>query len=342
MVRAAAPPVHWSDPVDAILGGDQTAALLLTTPARGAVAVPVSPIGLRNRDAGTVSITSSRSFGRKLEHIARDPRVGLCFHTREHGLGGDDGFVIVQGRARVAPLEGDRRAEALRASERFEGPLPTGRFWDRWLAAYVDDRVEVVIEATRVTCWPTTDAQGEPTVIGAPLAGPPPAQAEPANGTGPRVSLRKVARAVERMPHRLLAWTGDDGYPTALPFDLLSVEPGGLLLDAPAGLPTGSRRAGLLAHRYNAQMIGLAQQVCTGWLTVDSDCVRYAPHTSTGFSAPANKTLLLLVNGFLATRMQKRVRPGCQLGPPAKARRCSSVSSIHVACPAASISPDSE
>jgi hypothetical protein len=28
---------------------------------------------------------------------------------------------------------------------------------------------------------------------------------------------------------------------------------------------------------------------------------RYAPHTETGYRAPANKTLLLLLNGLLAT-----------------------------------------
>jgi hypothetical protein len=42
----------------------------------------------------------------------------------------------------------------------------------------------------------------------------------------------------------------------------------------------------------------------TGWL---QDGV-YAPHTETGFRAPANKTILLLANGFLARRGLKRAR----------------------------------
>src|SRR5438270_10279143 len=41
------------------------------TPGGGAVLTPVAPIGLRARQAGTVSFTTSLGFGRKLERIAR-------------------------------------------------------------------------------------------------------------------------------------------------------------------------------------------------------------------------------------------------------------------------------
>jgi hypothetical protein len=34
----------------------------------------------------------------------------------------------------------------------------------------------------------------------------------------------------------------------------------------------------------------------------------YAPHTEGGFKVPANKTLLLLANGFLAKRGLKKAR----------------------------------
>jgi hypothetical protein len=167
----------------------------------------------------------------------------------------------------------------------------------------------VASDVDRVVAWPTTSAVGDPDVSGAPLPVPPAPQQPPAKGTTPRVKVEKVASALEKMPHRLLAWTGSDGYPTALPVRLVSSGTDGVVLSVPASMPAGGRRTGLLSHRYNRQLVGLGQQVCTGWAeTVDETTVRYAPHTCTGFNAPANKTLLLLAQGYAATRMQKKAR----------------------------------
>lgn len=52
-------PPLWPDADDEIIGGDLTAALAYCTPAGGAVATPVAPVGLRDRGAGTVSFTAS-------------------------------------------------------------------------------------------------------------------------------------------------------------------------------------------------------------------------------------------------------------------------------------------
>ena len=52
------------------------------------------------------------------------------------------------------------------------------------------------------------------------------------------------------------------------------------------------------------QLIGLKTRQHTGWL---QDGV-YAPHTASGFRAPANKTLLLLANGFMARRGLRKAR----------------------------------
>ena len=62
--------------------------------------------------------------------------------------------------------------------------------------------------------------------------------------------------------------------------------------------------AGLLAHGFRAQLVGLDVRQYTGWLAEDI----YAPHTEKGFRAPANKTLLLLANGFMARRGLKQAR----------------------------------
>src|SRR3954447_8192088 len=64
----------WSDGVDEIIGGDLTAALAYVTPAGGSVVTAVAPIGLRDRDAGTVGFTPSLGWGRRLE---RRPRSGV-------------------------------------------------------------------------------------------------------------------------------------------------------------------------------------------------------------------------------------------------------------------------
>ena len=56
--------VSWSEEIDAVLGGDLTAALTYLTPAGGAVATAVAPIGLRDRQAGWVGFTTSLGFGK--------------------------------------------------------------------------------------------------------------------------------------------------------------------------------------------------------------------------------------------------------------------------------------
>jgi hypothetical protein len=68
-------PVGWTDEIDEILVGDLVVAVGMPTPMGGVALASVTPIGLRDRDAGTVGFTSSLGFGRKLERIAADPRT---------------------------------------------------------------------------------------------------------------------------------------------------------------------------------------------------------------------------------------------------------------------------
>jgi hypothetical protein len=295
----------WSDSEDSVLGGDLTAALAYATPAGGAVLTPVAPIGLRDRAAGTVSFTTSLGFGRKLDRIKADPRVALAYHAREHGFATGPSFVVVQG---TASYDANPDREALGqhvrpASIRFLGEPRTGPFWGRWLSAYYEDRVLVSVHVQRVISWPDGECAGEPAVSGAPLpAHEPPAQPPPRHGTAARVDPRRAARRIARLPHALLAWIGADGLPMVAPASAGEASPAGIALSGP--LPRGGRRAGLLAHRYAAHLIGLEVRQHTGWL---QDGV-YAPHTEKGFRAPANKTVLLLANGLMARRGLKRAR----------------------------------
>ena len=295
----------WSDADDQIIAGDLTAALGYVTPAGGVVVTPVAPIGLRDRDAGTVSFTTSLGFGRKLQRIDRDPRVALAFHAREHGFATGSRYVLVQGTAHYdATPDPAVLVDVVRpASTRFMGPPATGPFWDRWLAAYYADRVLVTIDVHRVLSWPDLRCAGTPEVSGAPLptAGPD-SQPAPGKGSAPRVDVARAARRLEALPHRLLGWAGADGFPVIVAVTLNGHTAHGIALTGP--VPAGSRRAGLLGHSYRPQLIGLETRQHTGWLSEGT----YAPHTESGFRAPPNKTLLLLANGVMARR-GRRDRP---------------------------------
>jgi len=295
----------WSDEDDALLGGDLTAALAYATPAGGVVLTPVAPVGLRDREAGVVTFTTSLGFGRKLERIKANPRVALLYHAREHGHASGERVVLVQGTASY-DAHPDRAVleERVRpASARFLGEPRTGFFWDRWLSAYYADRVLVDVSVQRVLSWPDGRCVGDPTVSGAPLpAGDAPSQSPPARGAAPRVDVERAARRIAKLPHVLLGWIGADRLPQVLPVRAGESGAAGIELDGP--LPGGERRAGLLAHRYEPQLVGLEVRQYTGWLTDGT----YAPHTEQGFRAPANKTVVLLANGLLARRGLKRAK----------------------------------
>lgn len=304
------PPVQWPDEIDEVIGGDLTAALAYVTPAGGAVVTAVAPIGLRDREAGTVSFTTSLGFGRKLERIERDPRVALAYHSREHGKSGSARYVLAQGSATVIK-EPDREYLEFIGEQAtpFMGPPARGVFWDRWLSAYYADRVPVHVSVERIVCWPDLRCAGEPEVYGAPLPNPAPAQRAPVKGTGPRLDSARAGSALAKLPHQLIAFRGDDGHPLVAPVRVTSSDTGAVRLEAAPGLlPQGGRRAGLLAHEYRAKLIGLAARQHTGWLEVDGDRVLYAPYTGSSFRAPPNKTLLLLGNGFLARRGLRNAR----------------------------------
>jgi hypothetical protein len=305
----------WPDEVDRVIDGDLTAALAYVTPAGGAVVTAVAPIGLRDRERGTVGFTTSLGLPKKLERIRRNPRIALAYHARKHGHADGNLYVLAQGDATVT-LEPDRdylEREIGPRAERYLGPRKSGAFWDRWLQEYYADRVPVDVDVRRMIAWPELDCSGEADVLGE----PPPAahadpQAPPKNGTGPRLDAARAGAKAARLPYVLLAFTGDDGYPVVHPVAIAEARRDGIVLEAaaPSLLPPGGRRAGLLAHDYGKQLVGIQAQQFTGWLETEAGSNRalYAPHTKQGFRAPGNKTLLLLANGLLAKRGLKKAR----------------------------------
>lgn len=304
-------PVSWPDSVDQILDGDLTTGVAYVTPAGGAVVTAVAPCGLRDRETGTVTFTTSLGFGKKLERIRSEPRIALCYHARDHGFASGTEIVLVHGRATIVENPDREWLENVLspAATRHLGAPRRGFFWDRWLQEYYADRVPVHVAVERIVVWPDLAAAGEPTVFGEPSSvAAAPAQEAPAKGTGPRVDVRKAAARLRSLPHRLLAFRGEDGYPFVVPFEVGEAGEKGIAISA-HGLPAGGRRAGVISHDYRPKLIGLKARQHTGWLEVSDDgSAIYAPHTRTGFAAPPNKTLLLLANGALAKQGLRRAR----------------------------------
>jgi hypothetical protein len=298
--------VTWEDDLDEVFAGDLTVALGYRTPAAGVVVQAVAPIGLRDREQGTLGFTTSLGFSRKLERIAADPRVAMAFHAREHGRATATRYVLAQGTAHVVEQPSDAMRSLVRAqATAYLGPPRQGWFWDRWLREYYVSRVPVEVRVTRILTWPALDAAGAPDAVhGEPL---PPAPAEPQrppmNGTGPRIDVARAAKRLRGTAHTLLGYAGADGMPVVVPVEIGADDEHGLTLRCEAPLPLGGRRAGLLGHSYRPRLIGLETRQHTGWLEVQEGAgARYAPHTETGYKAPPNKTLLLLLNGALAKR----------------------------------------
>jgi hypothetical protein len=298
--------VAWDDDLDAIFAGDLTVGLGYRTPAAGVVVQAVAPIGLRDRERGTLGFTTSLGFSRKLERIAADPRVALAFHAREHGTASAPRYVLAQGTAHVVEQPSDAQRERVRTQAAAHlGALKEGFFWDRWLREYYEARVPVEVGVRRILAWPTLDAPGPaPGILGepAPLR-PPEPQRPPKNGVAPRIDVARAAKRLRGTAHTLLGYAGADGMPVVVPVEIGSDDERGIALTSATPLPPGGRRAGLLGHSYRARLIGLEARQHTGWLDVGEDgAARYAPHTETGYKAPPNKTLLLLLNGALAKK----------------------------------------
>ncbi len=306
--------VVWSSEADDAIRGDLTAAIAYATPAGGAVVTAVTTVGLGNREAGELTFTTSLGLPKKLERILRDRRVAMAYHARDHGFARFPHFVLGQGNAKVELTPSKERLDSVIPQvEKFLGEIKEGFFWDRLLREYKMDRVFVDVALIRLVEWDTLEASGTPKAVGEPLIGPPPPQPPPKNGTAPRVNMSKVARQVSRLPHRVLAFVGADGYPVIVPVRIDGHDASGFRLSAASGLiPPGGRRAGLLAHGYHPQLIGIGTRAMTGWLEVGVDgTVTYAPHTAKGWSAPPMKNVLLVMNGLLAKLGYRRaVRKG--------------------------------
>ena len=295
--------VQWDDDVDDILGGDATSGFSYATPAGGVVVMPMTTLGLRDREAGTVTVTTSLGLPKKLERLRRNSHVALSYHAREHGFSALPHHVLVQGIATVTPPDRAWLESLAPQWEKFLGPQHRGPL-GRLMHVYYWERVAITVQVERVLVYDGSGAP--PRVLGTPLPADPAPQPPPKLGTGPRVDVGQTAGHLGRLPHSLLGWLGADGFPVVTRVTRAGASSDGVRLrstDAP--LPPGGRRAGLTSHSFRQHMVGQEQRIYTGWLTVDGRDGVYAPHTAKGYALPPSK-LLMAVGAGIGTRIGMR------------------------------------
>ena len=288
----------WPESVDPVVDRDHVVMLAYATPARGAVLLPVTNFGIRDREAGTITVNSSVGAWKKLERMRRDPHVALAFHTRRHAAHDRGDYVLVQGTASLSEPIPDYPTTVIDNWERVEPWRDLNPLVKRWLRVY-GMRVAIEVRAERVVVWPGLRCEGPPEVHGAPLPEDPAPQSPPRKGTGPRIDHGRAARRARRLPDVLLGWIGSDRFPFVVPVRVGGADDGGILLDAAPGLvPPGGRRAGLTAHSFSRNVVGQSQRKHTGWLEAGDDGrLVYAPHTDSSYRFPPSRALFHLVAG---------------------------------------------
>ena len=210
----------WSDAEDEIIGGDLTAALAYATSAGGAVATPVAPVGLRDREAGTVGFTTSLGFGRKLDRIRENPRVALAYHAREHGFADTPRYVLVQGTASYdsTPDRAYLEEHVRPASDPLPGPAADGRLLGPLAQRLLrrSRRGDGEGRARRLLAGSAVRGRARgprraPLRRAAGFAG----AARQGHGSARR--RPRVARRLDRLGNVLLAYIGADGFPVVAP-----------------------------------------------------------------------------------------------------------------------------
>ena len=274
--------------------------LCYVTAAKGVVLVPVTNFGLRDRRAGTLTaVNSSVGVSRKLQRIRANPQIALAYHTRRYGWTDRPEYVLVQGRASLSAPH-PRYPETIReAFDFYGGGYPRGGPISQWWLRAWHLRVGITLAVERIVVWPELSCRDEPAIYGSPLPQDPPAsQAQPKNGTGPRLNPRRAAKRAAALPESLLGWVGADGFPVVTPARAAGSEERGIVLHPPPGLvPPGERRAGFTAHRFGNYNVGQLQRIHTGWMQSEDDLVVYAPHTKSGYWMPRSPTAYKLMAG---------------------------------------------
>src|SRR5262245_23816097 len=140
--------INWPDEVDLAIGGDLVAGVAYVTPAKGVVIAPMAPLGLRNRERGTITVTTSLGLWKKLDRMRSNPSVAVAFHARDHADTDRPEFVLVQGAATFPPIPEPGWFDSIREPwVHFLGPIRQG-LAGRWLDVYYRQRVPIEINVS--------------------------------------------------------------------------------------------------------------------------------------------------------------------------------------------------
>jgi general stress protein 26 len=122
-------------------------------------------------DGERVYMTSSTLFSRKLEHIARDPRVSVSV-TDPISVGGREDRVTIQGDARVIDDDPHGGWERLLPIWSAKEPAIVAFLKQRVALPLFFERALIEITPRRIFYWPTGDASVAPvvTVVGREVA----------------------------------------------------------------------------------------------------------------------------------------------------------------------------
>jgi general stress protein 26 len=139
------------------------AELTVVDPTGRPVTYPLIPLW----DGERVYMTSSTLFSRKLEHIARNPRVSVSV-TDPISVGGRDDRVTIQGDARVIDDDPHGGWERLLPIWSAKEPAIVAFLKERVALPLFFERALIEITPRRVFYWPTGDASVAPvvTVVG--------------------------------------------------------------------------------------------------------------------------------------------------------------------------------
>ena len=192
--------VDWSDEVDEILGGDLAVGLAYLTPAKGVLIAPMATLGLRDREAGTITLSSSLALWKKLDRMRRNPGVAVAYHAREHSLTQRPGFVLVQGRASFDTTPDRAWLESITPQwDQFLGKRSTGLI-GRTQRVYYWERIAINSRssASSTTATPSPPASRRSSALR--RRHRPTPKKPPGKGTEPRVEVGKVAAERRQAP----------------------------------------------------------------------------------------------------------------------------------------------
>lgn len=299
------------DLISDILGNDRCVAFACRTPAGGVALSPMTTLGMHDFTEGTVTATTSFANFAKLRHVDHDDRVAIIYHARDHSPFRHPHLIVVQGRASFPDRADGQWAspEAIVRLDEFLKPRHHGTVWN-WIGReYYEARVPITVKIHRVLVFDDDKSVLPSLVIGVALPEDAPSQSEPKNGTGPRIKARKIVGRLKKSRHQIVAWTDAEGFPIGrrvkfkMDGDMIEVHS--------AGLPTGSRRAGALAHWFGPQCVPQGSAVITGWLSSEGSTAMYAPHTIEGYVLPNSELAYHLGGGLFAkVRYRKAVSLG--------------------------------